>query len=267
MELQSRYDALQSEGIGLAVIFYDDQNAIQAFTEKWGIQFPVLSDVGSKVIKTYDIHNREVTPDTAFGDIRLYGIPYPGTFVVDRERHVVSRFFEKRYQERVTTASMLRRSGALLSPFQAHSETSHISVTLSASDDIVAPGNRFSLIVTVSPKSNMHVYAPGDHSYRIVRLSIDKPEFLRIHESVYPSSEIYYYEPLDESVPVYQQPFDLVQEVTIPMNDDVTKLASTPGESLIIEGTLEYQACDDEVCYLPTQIPLSWNLSWRPLVQ
>ena len=93
MELQSRYDALQSEGIGLAVIFYDDQNAIQAFTEKWGIQFPVLSDVGSKVIKTYDIHNREVTPDTAFGDIRLYGIPYPGTFVVDRERHVVSRFF------------------------------------------------------------------------------------------------------------------------------------------------------------------------------
>ena len=162
---------------------------------------------------------------------------------------------------------MLRRSGALLSPFQAHSETSHISVTLSASDDIVAPGNRFSLIVTVSPKSNMHVYAPGDHSYRIVRLSIDKPEFLRIHESVYPSSEIYYYEPLDESVPVYQQPFDLVQEVTIPMNDDVTKLASTPGESLIIEGTLEYQACDDEVCYLPTQIPLSWNLSWRPLVQ
>ena len=68
-------------------------------------------------------------------------------------------------------------------------------------------------------------------------------------------------------MPVYQQPFDLVQEVTIPMNDDVAKLASTPGESLIIEGTLEYQACDDEVCYLPTQIPLSWNLSWRALVQ
>ena len=203
-------------------------------------------------------------------DIELYGIPYPGTLVIDTTGQVVERFFEQRYQERFTVSSIAL---ALDDPIDGierdavQMETNHLEARAYASDLIVAPGNRFSLVVDVTPKPTMHVYAPGDHLYRVVRLRLDAPDFLQTHETDYPASELYHYEPLDETVPVYQQPFRLVQDVTIPMSEETAELAARPGASLTVEGALEYQACDDEVCYIPAEIPLTWELEWRSLVR
>ena len=133
-----------------------------------------------------------------------------------------------------------------------------------AGDADVAPGSRLALVVDVTPKPGMHVYAPGDHLYRVVRLRLDAPDFLEPNSLSYPPSELYHYEPLDETVPVYQQPFRLVQEVTVPMSEETAALAAAPGGKLVIEGVLEYQACDDEVCYIPAEAPLRWELAWRP---
>ena len=36
--------------------------------------------------------------------------------------------------------------------------------------------------------------------------------------------------------------------------------------SLTISGALEYQACDDRVCFNPVALPVSWMFSVRPLV-
>ena len=32
---------------------------------------------------------------------------------------------------------------------------------------------------------------------------------------------------------------------------------------LLINGTLEYQACDDKICYNPVSLPLSWKIALR----
>ena len=32
-------------------------------------------------------------------------------------------------------------------------------------------------------------------------------------------------------------------------------------------GTIEYQACDDPVCYLPETIPVEWKLTLSPIVR
>lgn len=133
-----------------------------------------------------------------------------------------------------------------------------------ASAAAVAPGEPFALAVDVTPGPGIHVYAPGDHLYRVVRLRLDAPGFLQARPLPYPPSEPYHYEPLDETVPVYQQPFRLVQEVTVPLTARTAALAAAPDGALVIEGTLEYQACDDEVCYLPAKAPLQWTLAWRP---
>ncbi len=134
-----------------------------------------------------------------------------------------------------------------------------------AGDAHVAPGSRLALVVDVTPKPGMHVYAPGDHLYRVVRLRLDSPDFLETHPLSYPPSELYHYEPLDETVPVYQQPFRLVQEITVPRSEETAALAAASDGKLVIEGVLEYQACDDEVCYIPAEAPLQWELAWRPL--
>ena len=37
-------------------------------------------------------------------------------------------------------------------------------------------------------------------------------------------------------------------------------LTVKPGDVLTIAGVINYQACDDRVCYLPESVPLEWNL-------
>ena len=275
MELQSRYADLRNRGLGLAVVTYDPAATLAGFAAARGIEFPLLSDEGSATIREYGLLNEEMDPARAPEERRallrrLYGIPYPGTFVLDAAGRVTARFFEAAYQERSTVASIAVRLGdAAVGADRAgvRVETDHLEALAWVTDGVVAPGNRLSLVVDVTPKPDMHVYAPGDHAYRVVRLRTTAPDFLRSHEVAYPPSGTYHFEPLDETVPVYEEPFRLVQDVTIPMRQDVAELASEPGATVRVEAVLEYQACDHEVCYLPQAAPLSWELSWRPLIR
>ena len=246
-------------------ILYDPPETIKAFADARGIEFPVLSDQGSEVIRRYDLLNRETEPGS-----RTYGIPYPGTFVLDRTGQVTERFFEQQYQERFTVSSVLTRLSDPVTGSDRDAtqiETDHLEALSYASDSVVAPGNRFSLVVDVSPKPDMHVYAPGDHTYQVIRLRLDAPDFVRSHDTVYPESELYHFEPLDETVAVYQAPFRIAQEVTIPMSPEIGELAAAPNATLSIQGTLQYQACDDAICYLPVEVPVSWEFAWRPLIR
>ena len=143
-------------------------------------------------------------------------------------------------------------------------DTGLIAARAFASVAEVAPGDRFALVVDVTPKPGMHVYAPGEHAYRVVRLRVDMPDYLRVHPPSYPPAEQYHYEPLDETVPVYRQPFRLVQEVTVPIGAAPAALSAASGAALVVAGALEYQVCDDEVCYVPATAPLRWELAWRP---
>ena len=52
----------------------------------------------------------------------------------------------------------------------------------------------------------MHVYAPGVAGYRPVALAIAAQPFVRVLPLAYPPSEIYFFKPLNERVPVYQKP-------------------------------------------------------------
>ena len=275
MELQSRYADLQDRGLGLAVITYDPTTTLAAFAAARGITFPLLSDEGSATIREYGLLNEEMNPDRAPEERRavmerMYGIPYPGTLMLDPAGRVAARFFEAAIQERFTASSIAVRLGDAVAGTGRGStrvETDHLEALAWATDDVVAPGNRLSLVIDVTPKPDMHVYAPGDHAYRVIRLRTTSPDFLRTHELSYPPPEMYRFEPLDETVPVYKDRFRLVQDVTIPMRRDTAELASEPGAALRVEAVLEYQACDHAACYLPQAVPIGWDLSWRPLIR
>jgi hypothetical protein len=257
VELQGRIDEIQRQGMGLVAISYDAPEVLKKFAESRGITFPLISDRESEIIKRYGLLNTTVEPGT-----QTYGIPFPGTFIVDRRGIVRSRHFENAYQERNTVASMLVARG--VTPFGPAMtvETPHLSLTAAVSDEVVAPGERVSLLFEISPKPGMHVYAPGRHSYQIVRVSLDPQPWLRAHEVTYPASEIYHFKPLDERVEVYQKPFQLVQEVTILATTQ--KLVAEQSE-LTITGRVEYQACDDKLCYTPQSVPVHWRLPLKSL--
>jgi hypothetical protein len=81
----------------------------------------------------------------------------------------------------------------------------------------------------------------------------------------YPASQIYHFKPLNERVPVYQKPFTLLQEIILEGTPQA-QAAFRGKTSLTINGTLEYQACDDKICYNPASVPVSWTIDLRPLV-
>jgi hypothetical protein len=131
--------------------------------------------------------------------------------------------------------------------------TRHLSFTAALSPDVVKTGSRLSLIVDVTPKKKMHVYAPGTN-YRAITVTLNRNPSLKLSNAVYPKAEIYIFKPLKEQVLVYSQPFKLRMNIGV---GQVPRRAAR----LKITGTLSYQACDDRVCYLPESVPLEWNLA------
>jgi peroxiredoxin len=259
-ELQSRLPDLTREGLGVAVVTYDPPAVMADFAARRGITLPLLSDRGSAVIRAYGILNTTVDPSS-----RNMGIPFPGTFLLDRQGVVTARFFEEAYQERHTVASILLQLGGSGSEVEGRRVTTdHAEVTTYLSDHTAAPGTIFSLVAEVTPRSGVHVYAPGNHDYRVVSLRVDPQPFLLTHPVEYPASEIYYFAPLDERVPVYTSRFRLLQPLFLSAAPDARKALASLSE-LTITGTLEYQACDDQVCFLPKTVPLSHTIRVQPL--
>lgn len=140
--------------------------------------------------------------------------------------------------------------------------TDHLRIRVYPSEPAIAPGGRLSLIVEIEPGERMHVYAPGADDYRIVTLTVAAQPGLILAPVQYPPSEIYVFEPLDERIPVYQKPFKLVQEVMLRPRSDAQAVAGER-RSLRVTGTLDYQACDDKICFNPVSVPLVWTIALR----
>ena len=260
MELQGRVQELKKQGIGVIAVSSDPVETLKKFADSRGITFPIVSDAGSAIIKRYGLLNHTIDPNT-----RFYGVPHPGTFMLDQKGIVRARYFEDAYQERSTVNSILARQlDPQAAPNAIRSDTMHLTVQTSISDAAVAPGTRVSMIFDVTPKRNMHVYAPGKHSYQVIAVKLDPQPWLRVWAPAYPASEIYHFKELDERVETYGKPFRLVQDVTILATQDVQKQLAGK-TSLTLSGALEYQACDDKVCYAPTRVPVSFVLSLREL--
>jgi hypothetical protein len=138
-------------------------------------------------------------------------------------------------------------------------DTMHLTVHTSLSDTVASPGKKLSLSFDVMPKRNMHVYAPGKHDYQVIAVKVDPQPWLRVEPTKYPPSEIYHMVALNEKVETYGKPFTLVQDVTV-LDSAAAKKALAAGPAKL-SGRLEYQACDDKVCYAPQRIPVSFALT------
>jgi hypothetical protein len=258
VELQSRVADLQKQGFSVVAVSYDPVETLARFAGAKGITFPLLSDSGSAVIKRYGLLNEAV--DVA---ARAYGVPHPGTFMLDAQRRVTARFFEERYQERSTAASIVVRQGGAGRGPTLTMANRHISVKASVSDEVVAPGSRVTLAFDVTPGHGIHVYAPGA-DYQVIAVNIDRQPVLNLDETVYPASEIYHFVPLDERVPVYQRSFRLTRDVTIAATPEAQQvLRGMP--AMTLSGKLEHQACDDKVCFAPDAVPFAFELTVKPL--
>src|SRR5262245_47037501 len=98
------------------------------------IGFPLLSDSGSAVIRSFGILNTAAKPG-ALDD----GVPYPGIFIVDASGKVTAKYFEEKYQERFTPATILSKQFGLPTGPRFEQRTDHLNLNVQVSQDKVRP--------------------------------------------------------------------------------------------------------------------------------
>jgi DsbC/DsbD-like thiol-disulfide interchange protein len=129
----------------------------------------------------------------------------------------------------------------------------HAAVAAAPTEVTARAGDKVSLVVDVQPKPNIHVYAPGSGEFYIpITVKLNAAPQLKAGKLVYPKSETMVF--ADEKVAVFAKPFQLTQEV---MLDKSLK----PGASVAVSATVNYQACDDKVCFPPESAPVSWTVT------
>ena len=245
----------------MASISYDSTAVLKNFADRAGIHFPMLADPGSKIIRTFGILNESVPKDNF-----VYGVPNPGTYILDENGVVRAKYFEDDYRDRFTAANILwRQFGGGTGPAGATAETPHLRITTVASDAEIRAGTRLALALEIELKPGMHVYAPGvEGGYIPVDWSIADSKGWKAHEVVWPASRKLRLEAIHETVPVFENKFRMTRDVTIGQQKDFMPLTGAD-KRLTVEGTFRYQACDAKECFPPQKIPVRWSFRVNPL--
>jgi AhpC/TSA family/Thiol:disulfide interchange protein DsbD, N-terminal len=258
VQLDRKRQQFEKRGIKIAAVSFDPVAVLQNFAQRTGVKLTLLSDPQSKVIRAFGILNDSIPKDHQF-----YGIPYPGDYLIDQNGVVQSKFFEEKYADRYTAGEILVRTiGADTSGPSTQTETDHLTVITSASDEILRGGNRLSLVAEVDLKPKMHVYAPGVEGYIPVDWEMEEVSGVTNYPAEYPGSEMLHLPAINEIVPVYQGHFRMVRDVMIGQPNEIQHLLNAQGE-LVIKGSFRYQACDDKICYLPKTVPLEWTFRFE----
>lgn len=101
VQLQKDLKKIEAANIQVVGISYDPAEDLAKFAKKSKITFPLLSDPDSKAIKAYGILNKKAPR-------LISGIPYPGTFIVNKEGVIQATIFLEGYRERHDLDALLK---------------------------------------------------------------------------------------------------------------------------------------------------------------
>ncbi len=243
----------------LAAISYDSEAILKYFADPRKIDFPLLADPDSKIIRAYQVLNVEATG-------QFKSMARPGYFFIDTRGVIREKFFEAKYRERLSGNNVVVKVFPELGEEVTNSvEAPHLQLTIAQSDRIAFPGNLITLTAEVRLPPDVHVYAPGMKGYKPIKLEIDPTRGTQVKSAVYPQSKILYLPAIKERVPVFEGTFRLRQDLQVATAADFSNSLGSEGKTITIAGKLEYQACDSKICFTPTSVPVQWQLQVLPL--
>jgi peroxiredoxin len=106
VQLQRDLKSIEDAGVQIVGISYDETKALKTASEQMKITFPMLSDPESKTIEAYHIRN-----EAAKG--KAEGVPYPGTFILDRQGVIRAKLFLEGYRVRHTAEALITAAKAV----------------------------------------------------------------------------------------------------------------------------------------------------------
>ena len=219
----------------------------------------MLSDPGSEIIRAYHVLNAEAAGQYA-------GMARPGYFFLDTGGVIREKFFEAKYRERLTGNNVIAKMFPELGEEVTDQVTApHLALKLEQSGRTAFPGTRITLVAEVNLPPDVHVYAPGAKGYKPINLVIEPAPELQLQPATYPRSKVLYLPVIKERVPVFDGTFHIRQDLQVATAAAFSNSLGADGKTVAITGKLEYQACDSKICYLPTSVPVKWQLQVLPL--
>jgi hypothetical protein len=261
VQLQNAKQRFEAQGLKLAAISYDSAAILKDFAQRHKIEFPLLADPNSEIIRSFNVLNSEAKGMTK-------GMAYPGFFYVDSSGVIREKYFTPKYTDRLTANNVIAKLFPELSAEVTQNVNApHLQLTLEQSDRSVIPGGRVSLIAEIELPPHVHVYSPGVQGYKPIQLILQGLPGIELQPVVYPSSKMLYLEAIQERVPVFEGKFRISQDLTVTPSRTADALRSvfSKERTISITGDLKYQACDQTVCYPPTSVAVKWQLEVLPL--
>ena len=236
---------------------------MRAFSDEYGIEYDLLSDAGSAVIREFGILNSIIDPEGPMAE-RFYGIPFPGTYVVDSAGVVTEKFFNRHYATRTSAGTILDTSlGRVLrheeAP-EADQSGARARFTAFLSDPALTLEVTSTLHVRIEVEEGFHVYAePLPDGYYPTTVRVEPVGGVEIGEPAYPATMPMRFDALDVTLPVYEGTVDIAVPVTA-LAELLAAGDATASQTVDLNIVVDYQTCSDTICYLPEEARLTLSV-------
>lgn len=248
---------LQACGVNAASITYDSRDILERFGSAHNIEFPLLSDAGSQVIRAFGILNTNIPPDHKM----LYGIPWPGDFLIDPNGVVRDKIFLPSYEHRASATEIAMRnfdSDGSGNSVQVGTGTIDATITLSATRCF--PGQELGVSIELKIAPGWHIYGqPLPANYQAAELSFSG-DIVGEYLIDFPPAQSMTFEALGETLPVYSGTVRATGKLGVRWSPPMpAKFLAPLGKRIepgphMIDGLLRFQTCSDSVCEPPESI-------------
>jgi peroxiredoxin len=261
VELQRVLPELEAAGYCMYAISYDTREQLRNFADQHSIRYPLLSDVGSVVIKQYGILNTLISPDEQ--GRRWYGIPFPGTYVTDEMGVVVHKFFNQHHAIRESGETVRDQLLGRVTDNGASPRVTMMDDDIDVTVFLREPDLKLEIVSTIYCRirlpAGLHIYAePVPEGFIATRVEIPPTRGLRIGTPVYPLSAVCDMPSLGMRFNVFTGLVDIGIPVTL--TSELVKLGHAREVDLVrINMNVSYQACDDTTCLQPRELELRFD--------
>jgi thiol:disulfide interchange protein DsbD len=148
--------------------------------------------------------------------------------------------------------------GGTAGPATAQLRRIPVEITPLVESDGVRSGTTVRAALKVALPEGFHVQSnkPRDPSLIATELAVEGPSGIQLDELVFPKAVDFPQEGLDQPLLVFDREFTIGVRLALPAN-------LPPGE-VTVPARLRYQACDDKMCYAPSNAQASWTLKVVP---
>jgi thiol:disulfide interchange protein DsbD len=148
--------------------------------------------------------------------------------------------------------------GGTAGPATAQLRRIPVEITPLVESDGVRSGTTVRAALKVALPEGFHVQSnkPRDPSLIATELAVEGPSGIQLDELVFPKAVDFPQEGLDQPLLVFDREFTIGVRLALPAN--------LPAGEVTVPARLRYQACDDKMCYAPSNAQASWTLKVVP---